>query len=347
MSITFKKKVSATTAPPPTSAARFPSGTRLNANGNLLLTSSGISSLDTFIDGGLPIGSLLLIYEDPNATLSDAILRCFLSEGIYSKQDLCVAAMRSDLTDNLPVKEEHLSAEKEQLTDTEQEKMKIAWRYENLSSLESSHHAHYDLQSTKPLPKELLDQVTIHQLTWHGYLQSQSTDSFRHYLLRSIQSLIASHYSSQQTEKRILRLGIQSLSSSLFDSDSSNHFDELFSFLYHLRILLRTSLATCVITLNEKSKLFESLADAVIELKMSNLIHTDYVGFCQLLKLPRLNTMQAFVPDTWDIGMKLLKHRRNLLFEKYSLPPDLSEDASREEKSKSFSCSSSSKELDF
>lgn len=303
--------------------------------------------MDTFIDGGLPIGSLFLIYEDPNATLSDAILRCFLSEGIYNKQDVCVAAMRSVLTDNLPVKEEHPSVEQQQSTDNEQEKMKIAWRYENLSSLESSHLVHYDLQSAKPLPKELLDRVTIHQLTWHDYLESHSTVSFRHYLLKRIQHLISTQYSSQQTEKRILRLGIQSLSSSLFDSDQSNHSDELFSFLYHLRILLRTSLATCVITLNEKSKLFETLADSVIELRMSNMIHSDYVGFCQLLKLPRLNTMQAFVPDTWDIGMKLLKHRRNLLFEKYSLPPDLSDDASREEKSKTFSCSSSSKELDF
>jgi hypothetical protein len=70
------------------------------------------------------------------------------------------------------------------------------------------------------------------------------------------------------------------------------------------------------------------------------------VGFCQLIKLPRLNTIQPFIPDTWDIGIKLLKHRKNILFEKYSLPPDLSEDASREEKSKTSGCSPS-KQLDF
>jgi hypothetical protein len=111
-------------------------------------------------------------------------------------------------------------------------------------------------------------------------------------------------------------------------------------------MLLRTSLATCIITLNEKSKIFETIADIVFELKSSNLPTNDYVGFCQLIKLPRLNTIQPFIPDTWDIGIKLIKHRKNILFEKYSIPPDLSEDASREEKSKTLTCSPS-KQLDF
>ena len=328
MSITFKKNVSST------SNVRLPSGTKLNSNGTLLLTSTGITSLDTFIGGGLPIGSLLMIYEDKNSYLSDSILRCYLSEGVYDKHDLCVAALRTDPTDNLPSKEENITIEQEN------EKMKIAWRYENLSSIDSSSNSttHYDLQSTKPLPSELIDQVKIHRLT--------PSISCRNSLLKSLHKLLTVNYSSQQTEKRILRIGIQSLSSTLFDDQTSNHFDELCSFLYHLRILLRTSLATCIVTLNERSKIFETIADIVFELKSSNLPTTDYVGFCQLIKLPRLNTIQPFIPDTWDIGIKLLKHRKNILFEKYSIPPDLSEDASREDKSKTVTCSPS-KEFDF
>jgi elongator complex protein 4 len=340
MSITFKKKVSSTPN------IRLPSGTRLNSNGTLLLTSSGISSLDTFIGGGLPIGSLLLIYEDKNANLSDSILRCYLSEGIYNKHDLCVAALRTDLTENLPIKEDNLPSDNR--LDDENEKMKIAWRYENLSTIDSSSisNIHYDLQTTKTFPTELIDQIKIHKLTWNDYIQSQTSISYRYYLLKTLHKLLTKDYSSQQTDKRILRIGIQSLSLSLFDDKNTNHFDELFAFLYHLRILLRTSLATCIITLNEKSKLFETLADMIFELKLSNLIHNDYVAFCQLIKLPRLNTIQPFIPDTWDIGIKLLKHRRNIIFEKYSLPPDLSEDASRDEKNKSLGCAPS-KQLDF
>ena len=340
MSITFKKKVSS--AP----NIRLPSGTRLNSNGTLLLTSSGISSLDTFIGGGLPIGSLLLIYEDTNSNLSDSILRCYLSEGIYSKQDICTAAIRTNLTENLPIKEEN--APVEDRADDENEKMKIAWRYENLSTIDSSSisTSHYDLQSTKTIPAELMDQSKIHKLTWNDYTQSQSTLSYRNYLLKSLQTLLTTNYSSQQTDKRILRIGIQSLSSSLFDDKTEEHSNELFSFLYYLRILLRTSLATCVITLNEKSKILETLADIVIQFKLANIIFNDYVAFCQLIKLPKLNTIQPFIPDTWDIGIKLIKHRKNIIFERYSIPPDLSEDASREEKNKTLACSPS-KQLDF
>ncbi|CAF3407210.1 unnamed protein product [Rotaria socialis] len=337
MSITFKKKVSST------ATTRLPSGTRLNSNGTLLLTSTGISSLDTFIGEGLPIGSLTVIYEDKYSNISDSILRCYLSEGIYNKHDLCVAALRTDPTENLPTKEEYTPTD-----DSPSDKMKIAWRYENLSTINSSTttNIHYDLQTTKSIPNELVEQIKIHKLTLNEYKQSQPAISYRNYLLKSLQQLLTTNYSSQHADKRILRIAIQSLSLSLFDDDDLHHADELFSFLYHLRILLRTSLATCVITLNEKSKLFETVADIVFECKLSNTIHSDYVGFCQLIKLPKLNTVQPFIPDTWDIGIKLIKHRKNIIFEKYSIPPDLSEDASRDEKNKNFSCSSSSK-LDF
>lgn len=351
MSITFKKKVSSSAAAPSAPAPpRLPSGTRLNPTGTLLLTSTGIPSLDTFIGGGIAIGSLLIIYEDPTGNLSDSIVRCFLSEGVYNKQDLCVVAMRNDPSENLPVKEEPLDNEKAS-EDNEQsaEKMKIAWRYENLSAIETVSHLHYDLQSTKRIPSEYFDQIRLHRFTWNDYERSQSTGSFRCYLLQQIRQLITEQYSSQQSEKRILRLALPSFSSLLCDSDPSthSHSDELFTFLYHLRVLLRTSLCTCVLTMNERSKSLENLADFVIDLKLSTIHSNDYVGFCQLIKLPRLNTMQGFVPETWDIAMKLIKHRKNLLFEKYSIPPDLSEEASREEKSKTTMSCSSSKEFDF
>ena len=339
MSITFKKHVSST------STTRVPLGTRLNSNGNLLLTSCGISSLDTFIGGGLPIGSLLLIYEDKNSHLSDSVLRCYLSEGIYNKHDLCIAALRNDPTENLPTKE-YLPLGN--YLDDENEKMKIAWRYENLSTIDTSSisNVHYDLQSTKSIPNEFIEQIKIHKLTWNNYIQSQSSTSYRNYLLNILQKLLTTTYSSKNSDKHILRIAIQSLSSSLFDNQTNDHFDELARFLYYLRILLRTSLATCIITLDEKSKLFETLADIVFELKLPNLVQNDYVGFCQLIKLSRLNTIQSFIPITWDIGIKLIKHRKNIIFEKYSIPPDLSEDASRDDKNKTLLCSRP-KQLDF
>ncbi|CAF1374783.1 unnamed protein product [Rotaria sp. Silwood1] len=343
MSITFKKKVSST------SNTRLPLGTHLNSNGTLLLTSSGISSLDTFIGEGLPIGSLVLIYEDKYSNISDSILRCYLSEGIYNKHDLCISTLRTDLIENLPTKEEEYQILDNDINN-DNDKMKIAWRYENLSTINSSSikNIHYDLQSNKPISNELIEKINIHKLTWNNYIEeTHRLISYRNYLLKYLHKILTTNYSSQSIDKHILRICIQSLSLSLFDHDNKNHFDELFSFLYYLRILLRTSLATCIITLNEKSKLFETLADIIFELKLSNINHNDYIGFCQLIKLPRLNTIQSFIPDTWDIGIKLIKHRKNLIFEKYSIPPDLSQDASRDEKNKtSLSCASST-HLDF
>ncbi|CAF0733848.1 unnamed protein product [Didymodactylos carnosus] len=368
MSFTFKKKLStaandATSAAPSSSSTlRLPPGTRLNTNGNLLLISSGIQSLDSFIGGGFPVGSLILIYEDDDSSyLSDSILRCFLSDGVYSKHDLCISSMRTDPTQfikNLPTKSEKDQEQEDGQSDDSS--MKIAWRYENLSSstpsLKAQQHSHYDLNSKNSILPELLDQISITKFTWTDYEQKQQrskqkwSTSYRDFLFQSIDNLILSNYSTTNVkeDKRILRLCIQSLSSCLFDTDQER-FAQIYSFLYCLRISLRQSLATCIVTLSSKYfyKQLENLCDIIFEMKLpSQLISGDYVGFCNIIKLPKLNSITSFIPDTWDIGIKLIKHKKYLLFEKYSIPPDLASDASRdgsnEKKSSSLMNNSSS-----
>lgn len=344
MSSSFKRNVSASSTTSNINAAkRFPAGTRLNNSGNLLLTSTGIPSLDSFLAGGLPIGSLILIGEDPQRTISSSILRCFLSEGIYRKQNICSVDFEHDLTEILPVKEE-ISDEK---STNEEENLKIAWRYENLSSIENLEKVHFDLKTKKTIPEEMIEKNQMRKIDLKTFESENDGETCRKFVLRKLEEILRNEFSSQSSEKKILRISISSFDSSIFDVDSTKRFDELCFFFYFLRIFLRSSGALCVVTLAEIPRALTNLADFVFDLSLSNVKATEHVGFCRISKLPRLNSIQTVATETRDIGIKFIRHKKHLIFEKFSIPPDLSDDASRDEKNKTVSCSSTSKELDF
>jgi elongator complex protein 4 len=93
--------------------------------------STGTSSLDKLLGlgAGLALGTSLLIEEEGTTDFASALLRCFAAEGIVQKQKVFVV-VPDGWANRLPgVVEERAST----LTG-ESERMKIAWRYENLGA---------------------------------------------------------------------------------------------------------------------------------------------------------------------------------------------------------------------
>jgi len=74
------KKVTATAL---TQAVLSIPGTRTSLQNNQLLTPIGIPSIDSFIGGGLPVGSVILIGQDKHNSFADIITRCFLGKKSY------------------------------------------------------------------------------------------------------------------------------------------------------------------------------------------------------------------------------------------------------------------------
>ena len=139
-------------------------------------------------------------------------------------------------------------------------------------------------------------------------------------------------------------------------------------FLFYIRVLLRRSLATCVITVpNElvlNKDLFERLSHLVdyafviddSTTSVSRLTKTEYDGLFRIVKLPRLNSLtQCFMPETLDLAFFV--KRKRLVVEQLHLPPDLGENDDTQKGrtntavtmscSSSASSSSSSAKLDF
>ncbi|XP_015283933.1 PREDICTED: elongator complex protein 4 [Gekko japonicus] len=345
-------------------------GTRPSVRHGQLLLSSGLPSLDCVLGGGLAVGTLLLIEEDTYGIYSSLLFKHFLAEGIVCGHNLFIASAKEEPADILkelpsPFLNTSVSAmeEEEAAMKGKQESMKIAWRYQNIQTLEvtqntSSKFGHY-FDLSKPLASELIQNIGC-----HGFFLSEETAlcpdmnscnmaSGYSRLLHSIQKVIYQEGFDgsipQKAQRNILRIGIQSLGSVLWGDDiccneNPQNIHSLTRFLYVLRGLLRTSLSACIITipshLIQNKAIMErvtNLSDTVVGLESfigsereTNPLYKDYHGLIHIRQIPRLNSFNCNVSDMKDLAFRL--RRKLFVIERLHLPPDLSDTVSRTSK---------------
>lgn len=99
-------------------------------------TSTGTPSLDSILAGhaGLPLGSCLLAEEHGTTDFSGSLLKYYAAEGLVQGHQVHVLGYPDAWKHELPaVAAKHENASGQSSTQAN-EKMKIAWRYENLAS---------------------------------------------------------------------------------------------------------------------------------------------------------------------------------------------------------------------
>ncbi|XP_008302043.1 elongator complex protein 4, partial [Stegastes partitus] len=252
-------------------------GTRPSVQNGQLLVSTGVTSLDYLLGGGLAVGTVLLIEEDRYDSYSRMILKYFLAEGVVCRHELFVAAAQDNPDDILqelpapilddvaihkPVDQPRLSCEPQDSLDA----MKIAWRYQNLPKVQSalastSRFGHY-YDVSKTMEPEIRQAAKCHRFylpehpTQTSATHSPMIESYSA-LLKSLQEVIHREgfdvAASMPRSRNILRVGLHSLGSALWGDDLSchdnpRHSHALTTFLYGLRALLRSSLSVAVVT---------------------------------------------------------------------------------------------------
>lgn len=97
------------------------------------VTSTGAPSLDGLLGGhaGLALGSSLLVEESGTTDFSGALLRYFAAEGICQGHTVHIVGAGEQWVRELPGVSDEKGREK-QTKQTDEDKMKIAWRYERL-----------------------------------------------------------------------------------------------------------------------------------------------------------------------------------------------------------------------
>lgn len=112
----------------------YVSGVRPSSLNSHPVTSTGCASLDSYLGGhgGLALGSCLLIEESGTTDFAGALLKYYTAEGLCHGDVLHVYGVGDPWLRELPAVVEEKSSSRREKTTADDEKMKIAWRYERL-----------------------------------------------------------------------------------------------------------------------------------------------------------------------------------------------------------------------
>ncbi|KAL1459404.1 hypothetical protein WDU94_011389 [Cyamophila willieti] len=321
-------------------APRFTSlpGTKVSAVRSLLLTSTGIITLDPIIGGGIPIGSIVLLEEDEGSTYSKLMMKCFLSVGLSCGHPLFIASQKqapqSLAKELMPSLEETNMPEHKLVPKDSQDELKIAWRYQNSPKFDSTKSSPSSFSQLFDL-SQIVSEETLGKASIKYFPESVDKDQFTYDELFSvIQTLILErHHVDHPKLKTVLKIGLLGLGSDLWQGD-------LVQFMYKLSNLIKSSYACVLITLStsclEPSTVSRCQHLADIALRLDTLSPGDrdhylneYHGLFYITKQTSMNSLGVHIPDSNDWGFKL--KRRRFIIEKLHLPPELQDSKQREQ----------------
>lgn len=348
-------------------------GARLSPYNGQILLSTGAPSLDDILGGGLPVGTILLIKEDKHTGYSKLLVKYFLSQGIASGHHVLFSSAEdpSNFIKELPWITSNDSNDPDDKAEVD-DKMKIAWRYKEMKKFESgikttpTNFKHkqvpiagslrqeqpfcYTFDLTKSIPQPSIDSASITLVDVTKWTDEQHDESIYDKLLSEIRRVIdKNNFSSSASpstgvERNALRIGIHSIASPLWNSNSPH---DLYRFFHALRGLLRNSTGLSVITIpahlytsNSEPCSFirriEHISDAVVELEsfagssatVNNVYSASYHGLFHVHKLPTINSLIS--PSVKlsilsggggnNLGFKL--RRKKFSIETFHLPPE-------------------------
>jgi elongator complex protein 4 len=249
-----------------------PPGVKISVHNHQTLTSSGVSSLDELLGGGIPLGRIFLLKQDRFSGYSDVLFKYFISQGIYLDHEIILASLDQNPAQLL---KELMKATEKQSDDKEKdeeyipavqrsartmgslrtvvdrtEKMSIAWRYENqpkfnsgLQSNTSKAYLHtFDL--TKRIEPEVLG---LAKITIYG--AKEVTQDKYNVLLEHIRKKLSLPQFNQGVKctKNVLRVCVNGVGSPDWNEDEK--LVKLFKFLYSLKGMIRNTNGVVYVTI--------------------------------------------------------------------------------------------------
>ncbi|KAG8167945.1 hypothetical protein KVR01_003634 [Diaporthe batatas] len=292
--MSFRKRnavISASSSSPAVAQSRSGSqlspGLRPSPLDGRITTSTGTASLDGILAGhaGLPLGSSLLIEEQGTTDFSGNLLKYYAAEGLVQGHQVHVLGLPEAWKYELPAVSAKQGGTSAKPTSSADDKMKIAWRYENLSSRHAPNTTSNDGDDSKA--------VFCHAFDLTKRLASASIQGT---ISTTPASVPQSPFSEAKEKQSPFKVFIQTLQGELQNSPPSTIHRaivpsllsptlyppgvcqpaEVLQFMHALRALLRqhgarlTALITLPVTLfprnNGVTRWVELLSDGVLEM---------------------------------------------------------------------------------
>ncbi|KAJ1973011.1 Elongator subunit elp4 [Dimargaris verticillata] len=330
----FRKRV-------PSKQPKLPPGTKLSPHNGQVLVSTGVPSLDDVLGGGLPAGSICLVLADRRTGYSNMLLNYFMAQGLAAGHQVHLTSADTtpqDLLKAIPSWCPEVAQDAAVLeppspsptastatTTTPEAKMKIAWRYQNLPSMDVDHdqnrpvgpHASnlfcHSFDLLRPVRPKVLESANIDLFDLSAWRQHDLADPYEA-LFAHLCALIEEHgFSSLESgpapaERNVLRIAIHALASPFWQGQNPN---ACVQFLHALKGLLRYSFSSCMITVPAHLyqtdgphrsgfiRQLEHMCDAVVELESfagsrsarPSASSLNCHGFFYIHKQPLLNSL--------------------------------------------------------
>uniref|UniRef100_A0A1L8DWV6 Elongator complex protein 4 n=1 Tax=Nyssomyia neivai TaxID=330878 RepID=A0A1L8DWV6_9DIPT len=310
-------------------------GCRPSIHNGQLMVSTGNSSLDHIIGGGLPLGTILLVEEDKYNSYAKVLARYFLAEGIFRKHSILLASEEDNPKDflrKLPQVIEDVIEKKPQMGAAEDE-MRIAWRYNDMPkvSMEQGSKRDYNFDLSRTMPPEAIEAADVTTVACEGAFEALE--------VRIAEKLDEDCFKlTGDGKKKHLRVCLNSLGSPLWWC-SEGFEGKFIKFLTLLRSLLRDTTAVAMITV--PTHLFRclngnllvrmrNLVDYAVEIESfsgaeaeTNAMYREYHGLIHIHRITAVDTLAHYRPETFDLAYKL--RRKKFVVEKLHLPPDIAE----------------------
>ncbi|KUI68285.1 Elongator complex protein 4 [Cytospora mali] len=292
--MSFRKRNAVISASPSAQAAvqsrpepQLAPGLRPSPLDGRVTTSTGTSSLDGILAGhaGLPLGSSLLIEEHGTTDFSGNLLRYYAAEGLVQGHQVHVLGYPEAWKHELPAVSTKKDSSSSKAPSHNDEKMKIAWRYENLASRNSPSNSEKDVDGSKAVFCHAFDLTKrLASASIKGTIaatpasnppslsfEAKEPPSPFKIFIRNLQSKLQSAPPSS-----IHRVVVPSLLSPTLYTPGACRPTEVLQFMHALRALLRqycgqlTALITFPVTLfpraNGVTRWIELLSDGVLEM---------------------------------------------------------------------------------
>ncbi|XP_055343802.1 elongator complex protein 4-like [Paramacrobiotus metropolitanus] len=313
------------------------------------ITSSGSPGLNQIFNGGVPVGTVVVLEDRPCHLYSRHFMLLFAAEGLSVGHRVCVAAARSveikEFISDIPRKvtgEESSGLNEglrnplpESIGDRQGDGLKIAFRYESLPKIDSvlgASHASAPSEPQYDLGRKIdASQVETVGYFTHSHSSSPAVPSRIHRLLEWILN-----EAGKIPRQNVLRVCLPAVDSPLWNFHDSHEF---FRFLFQLRTLARQNSLIISLSishsLHSPADLFRirRLSDAYVVLETlksekKHALYRDYQALFRIEKTFAVNVLRPPVILDCEYGLKI--KRRRVLLERLHLPPALPETAQRE-----------------
>ncbi|OWM91635.1 elongator complex protein 4 [Punica granatum] len=347
----FSRNVPATLAP------QIP-GVKTGPNGTAFV-SSGIPDLDRIVGGGFPLGSLVMVMEDPEAPHHMLLLRNFMSQGLVHNQPLLYASTANDPKGFLGTLPSPVTSRADKLSHddepVEEKGLRIAWQYKKYfggsqqilnsqGAMENKHEYGNDFDVRKPLQRQFITGQKVECISLQDCPDLSA-------LRDRCATFLAQFPRKDGSISSVGRIAIQS-----FCVPECSYFNRewhMLSFIKALRSMIRSSNAVTVVTFLPSvlspsfSKRWQHMTDMLFSVlaipdedkDLAELLtgYQDMVGLLNIHKVARINTQVPVILEATTFSLKLRKRKYLALESLNQAPVDGSSGTSY---STSGSCSS-------